>query len=502
MITRAPSTAATVQHDLIIIGGGVYGAMLALESAQRGLQALLVERDDFGAHTSWNSLRIVHGGIRYLQTLDLARFRESVRERSWLLENFPDLVRPLACLMPLYGGLKRPSVLWAALRANDLLSRGRNSRVRSDRSIPAGRVLGVDETAALFPAVRRQGMQGGALWYDAVMEDSQRVIIEILHWACAAGATCLNYVEATDVLQSAGRASGIQAVDHATGERLDFRAPVVVNCAGPWSRELARTADRDVPDLFRPSLAFNVFIDRAPPFEPAVAITPPRPGARTYFLHPWKQGFLAGTFHAPWAGPLDKPTPSDECVQRFLDELTSALSDFPLRPSDVSRVHAGLLPIREDATVKLTTRPTIHDHGASGGTAGLHSVSGVKFTTSRAVAEQVLERIYPRLPHRKIPRPFPEAPLAAAPARNLLRTDPDRFFDALRRLTLREAILTPEDVLLRRTDWGYPGGSAAREDPLVDAVTAAFRANSPASTTAPGHGQIALEAIRRTEGRA
>ncbi len=241
MIERNPQAATEVSHDLLVVGGGIYGAMLVLDAAGRGLKSLLVERGDFGEATSWNSLRIVHGGFRYLQTLDLHRFRESVEERRWFLRTFPDLVEPLACLMPLYGkGARRPAVLRLALRANDFLSRRRNEGVQADRALPRGRVLNRDQTISLFPAVDRAGLRGGALWYDAAVPNSQRLLIEILHWACVREATCLNYVEAKELLVDGVEVTGLQCLDHISGETVSYRAPVVVNCAGPWCRQLCQ----------------------------------------------------------------------------------------------------------------------------------------------------------------------------------------------------------------------------------------------------------------------
>ena len=157
MARRDPSSAAREKYDLIIVGGGIHGAMLALEASGRGLAVLLVEKDDFGGATSFNSLRIVHGGLRYLQSLDVARFRESVAERRWFLANFPDLVKPLGCLMPLYNrGLKRKFVLRMAFAVNDILSRDRNSGVPPSHHLPTGRILGVEETVRIFPNIDRR----------------------------------------------------------------------------------------------------------------------------------------------------------------------------------------------------------------------------------------------------------------------------------------------------------------------------------------------------------
>ena len=192
-LVRNIEAAEREQYDVVIIGGGIYGAMLMLESVRRGLKVLVLERGDFGSGTSFNNLRIVHGGLRYLQSLHLSRFRESVAERRWFLETFPDLVHPLPCLMPLYGGLQRNRpLLAAALAVNDRLSRKRNEGLGDDQRLPNGRVLDRDETVARFPQVRTDGLVGGALWYDAVMPDCHRLQIETMRWAASAGGTALN----------------------------------------------------------------------------------------------------------------------------------------------------------------------------------------------------------------------------------------------------------------------------------------------------------------------
>ncbi len=266
MIVRDPEAAAREPYDLAIIGGGVYGTMLLLEAAQRGARVVLLERADFGGATSWNSLRVVHGGLRYLQTADLPRFRQSVRERSWFLRTFPDQVRPLQCLMPLYAeGSRRPVLLAAALAANDLLSRGRNRGLAESSRLPRGRLIGKVETLQRFRLADRAGLQAGALWHDAVMHSPQRVLIETLHWACSAGGTALNYVEACRLEVRAGRVTGVEAIDQLTGSSLLFRTSAVVNCAGPWCGAVASAFDRDAPELFRPSLAFNLLLRREPP---------------------------------------------------------------------------------------------------------------------------------------------------------------------------------------------------------------------------------------------
>ena len=454
-LRRDPGAAAAEAHDLIIVGGGIYGAMTALEAARRGLRPLLLERDDYGGATSWNSHRIVHGGLRYLQHFDLNRFRTSVRERSWFLRHFPDRVEPLTCLMPLYGqGARRPSVLRVALLANHLLSRDRNDKVRADRRIESGGVMTALETRSLFPRVREEGLRGGALWYDAVMTDSQRLLIETLRWASAYGARCLNYVEATRLRLEAGRVVGIEATDGVDGATLLFDAAIVVNCAGPWSGRVAGAFDQPMEELFRPSLAFNLLFDRAPPAEVAVAVSAPGPGAHTWFLYPRNGRTYAGTAHVPCAKGTETATPSRQQIDTAIDDMNAAVPGLDLHRHQVIRVYSGLLPATKQGSTELTSKPLIHDHGANGGARGLFSVSGVKYTTARDVAEKTLRRAFAGLGEigEETGRPQGrEIPAIGAAAEGDATND---LAEAVRRFADDEAVVHLDDLLLRRGDWG------------------------------------------------
>ncbi len=474
MISRDPAAAALERHDLIVIGGGAYGIMLTLEAARRGLRPLLVERADFGGATSWNSLRIVHGGLRYLQTLDLTRLRQSVQERSWFLRAFPDQVRPLDCLMPLYGdGLKRPGALRVALAATDLMTSGRNRSLDAAHQIGRGAVLGAAETVRHFEMVPRDGLRGAALWQDAVMADSQRLLIESLRWATSAGAAALNYTDAFALLVAGDRVTGIAARDRISGDEFELRAPVVVNCGGPWSASLAARFDQPLPRLFRPSLALNLFLDRAPLAYEALAVAPRRPGARMCFMYPWKGGVLAGTWHAPWADATrDDPGAVEAAVAAMLRELNDAVPGWSVARSDVVRVHWGLLPARAPGTADLATRPVLHDHGGAGGPDGLYSASGVKFTTARRVGAALLGHIARRrqLPSLGLPRarrPEPVTPPDADAMIALATRNRPAAAAWVRQLAVEESVCHVDDLLLRRTDWGVHPLRAGVLGPLV-----------------------------------
>lgn len=466
-IIRDPVSAAKVTYDLIVLGGGIYGAMLSLEASRRRLRPLLLERDDFGAATSFNSLRIVHGGLRYLQNLDLHRFRESVSERRWFLKTFPGLVKPMPCLMPLYGrGLYRPSVLRAALCLNDVLSRKRNQDVHPDRHLPPGKVIDANQTRAIFPSVDECGLKGGAIWHDACMPDSQRLLVEILRWACTLGATTLNYVEAQELVKNNQDVVGVMAVDRESGGVHEYRARIVVNAAGPWCRAVAARFHQDEPALFKPSIAWNVLFKKEALSDHALAVTPKKPGGRTYFMVPWKGKLFVGTGHAPWfQGTTERPRPSTEQLQGFLNDLNLAVPGLELSSDDILRFVAGLLPTKKIGTTDLTTREVILNHADYGGPQGLYSISGIKFTTARLVAEKTLNQIFPerRTTTAEPVRDNFKPPESTRDGRGLFPFDwhPDdedtEWKNDLRMIIDEESAQHLDDLIMRRTSlWDSP----------------------------------------------
>ncbi len=472
MMRRDPAGAATDKYDLIVVGGGIYGACLTLESARRGLRTLLLERDDFGGATSWNSLRIIHGGLRYLQRLDLRRYRESVAERRWFLRHFPDEVEPLSCLMPLYGrGLRRPSVLAAALALDDRLSSRRNDGVRADRRLGPGRVIDPDQAVELYPTIDPAGLRGAALWTDARMPRSPRVLMEILRWSAAAGARALNYFEATDLIVDDGRVVGITALDRDSGQCYEFETRRVANCAGPWSRELSERFDREVPELFRPTVAFNLLLDREPPADLALAVSPPDE-SRSYFVVPWQGRLMAGTCHAAQAIEPSDLTPDHPLVREFANDLGAATPKLGLESATVLRVLAGRLPAATGGGATPTSRPVIVEHGKRGGPRGLVSVSGVKYTTARALAERTLGVLFGKqlAATGDVARPEP----AAWPALSDISQSEGRdstLAARLGRLATDESVRRLEDLTLRRTDIGLdPERGAAATEWLRDIV--------------------------------
>lgn len=430
--------------------------MLLLEASRRKQKALLLEKQDFGEGTSYNSLRIIHGGLRYLQTMDIVRFYESVAARKWFLQNFPEFVKPMPCLMPLYNkGVKRPSILRAALKLNDILSASRNSGVDANRRIPVGDIIGAAETAELFPGVITEGLSGSALWYDAHAPDTQRIIMEVLQWATGLGAKAYNYVQVSDLITSKHTVAGVYAIDEVTGEKLEFQSDKVINATGPSSRTFSRQWDRDVPELFKPSIAWNILFDCPSPSKHALALTPDRLNAHTYFLHPWKGRLFAGTGHAP-ANIRNQSSPDKVSIDQFIDDLNMVLTDVELSLDNIERIYAGNLPVKEEGGTTLTKRAVIHDHGANDGPRGLYSISGIKFTTAYKEAKRAMDAILGVSSKNVLIRPE----LSSSP--DLVCLDYDwmphendlAFKDALTKIVETESVVHLDDLIYRRTSIG------------------------------------------------
>lgn len=457
MIKRNLTDASKKKYDLIIIGGGIYGACLLLTASQAGKKALLVEKDDFGAATTFNNLRTVHGGLRYLQTLDLKRIFESVSERRWFFRNFPDLVKPLPCLMPLYGkGVYKPEIFRFALLLNDILSSNRNIGVIENEKLPNGNIVDKSEVKKIFPQVDDQNLKGGAVWFDGAMPDSQLVLIEIIKWACSLSGESLNYVEASDLLKENGIVTGIKAIDKTDNKVYEFSSNKIINASGPWCRTLAAKFDKDYPELFKDSFAWNVLFNKSALSTHALAVTPKKPGAKTYFIHHWKGLLFAGTIHSPWKDKSRSPMPDQEAVNKFIDELNASIKDLNLKPSDVLQIFPGLLPAKEEGSDKLAVREIILNHSENGGPKGLFSVSGVKFTTARLVAEKTLRQIFGedfKLASSDGRKPLTEKELEIY-HNDWAKTEINGYGETLKEIIKNESVVHLEDFIIRRTTIG------------------------------------------------
>jgi glycerol-3-phosphate dehydrogenase len=474
-LRRDPAAAESRTHDLIVIGGGIAGAMVALEAARRGLACLLLEADDFGGKASWASLRILHGGLRALQSLDVAGARAAAEEQLWFHRHFGDLVEPLPCLLPLHGvGLRRPAALRLGLAAHAALRRVAASRAGVPDPLPPGRLLSPARTTEIFPAAPGRGLLGGALWHDLRMLSSERIIIETLRWAAASGARAVNYVRAESIRPVSGRAFEVRAEDRVSGASLRFAAGAVVEAIGPGAGlPVAGCPDcaAEVPAM----LAFNLLLDRPPPAETAIGVTPPRRGSRTYFLVPWTGRTLAGTFHArPSPRPLAEAV-TGELVARALDEIDAAVPGLALRRASVAAIYPGWLPARAPGVAEPARDDTVAVKTARGAAPGLARVISVKFTTAHRAATQTVRRLFPRAVPVVDDTPPAEAEhdgrlnLSAWASRGGMGPGSEV---RLREVLEEEAVVELADLVLRRVDSVGTAGDRAALEQLALSLTA------------------------------
>lgn len=388
------------EFDLLVIGGGIYGACIARDAASRGLSVALVEKGDFGSGASANCLKIIHGGLRYLQDGNLGLVRQMVRERRAWLRTAPHLVRPLPVVMPTYANAwphNRP-LLTLAARLNDLLSFDRNRDVDPERVLPPARALSRREVLRALPGLNPAGITGGVLWYDAQIDSPERLVLDVVRSACDHGALAANYVRVIRFLRQGRAVCGVQARDELGGRLLQIHARLVVNAAGAWVDEvLDPLHPAGHRPHFQPSGAMNLITRRiATNYAAGLRSQPANGKPRVLFIAPWQGLTLAGTIHAP-AGDGDSPDNgwvSEAHIQAFLAELNQAYPGANLSREDVYGVHQGYLPAVEtthDGHVRLLRQSQVVDHESRDGITGLLTVVGVKFTTARYTAEQTVD---------------------------------------------------------------------------------------------------------------
>ena len=400
------------EFDVIIVGGGIYGTAMAWEAVARGLSVVLFEKKDFVSATSSNSLKIIHGGLRYLQSLDIKRVLESVRERKVLLGIAPHLIQPLPCIMPTYGmTMKSKHVMWAGMLVNDILSCDRNIGLDPQRKLPNCRVLSRSASQKLLPALTDGNYTGSACWYDGQAYNTERLPLSYLLSAVDKGALAFNYTRVDGFLRSGDKVTGVKIVDQLSGNELEVRGKMVVTTAGPWTNTLMGMLNGKSTERFVLSKAINLVLKRKISNDLALGITSKivyeqgvkreRAKRRQLFITPWRDYTVVGTTHLPWSGNPDEYRVSESDIQDFLLELNDLLPETKLERSDVTFVHGGVLPLVEEPVpgqdVKLMGHYHVVDQAKISGIEGLMNVVGVKYTTARDVAEKVMAQVARKL---------------------------------------------------------------------------------------------------------
>lgn len=372
--------------DLAVIGGGATGLGVALDAAARGLSVALFEAEDFAKGTSSRATKLVHGGVRYLAQGNVALVREALRERARLLQNAPHLVQPLAFVLPLYGARGRWLDSWfygAGLTLYDLLAGG----ARLGRTQFLGRAAALERA----PGLRADGLAGGLQYWDGQFDDA-RLAVALARTAIARGAIVVNHCAAVGMTHdSAGKINGVLVEDRARGQQHRIGARCVVNAAGVWVDSVRRMDRAGRGALLAPSQGVHLVVDREfLPSRSAVLVPRTRDG-RVMFAVPWLGKTILGTSDTPRTDVPGEPEPLPGEVELILGEAARVLERAPTR-ADVRSVWVGMRPlVKPPDEDPGDTKALSREHAVLVERTGLVTVTGGKWTTYRAMAEDVLQ---------------------------------------------------------------------------------------------------------------
>lgn len=395
---RATDRLADETFDVLIVGGGVTGACVARDASLRGLKVALVERGDFANATSAHNSKLVHGGLRYLRNFELGLVRESLRERRIWQRIAPHLVRPLPFLVPLYGGgWKSRAALSAGLTLYDLLSFDRGWLDDPDQRLPGHSWLNAEEARRREPVLDGPNLDGAFLYYDAQMYSPERLALECLIDADAQGAAIANYVEAGRLLIRDGRVEGCSVRDTASGAAFDIRARTTLVAAGPWADIFLQHAlSRPASHKLMRSKGIHVLV---PAMTRQFALTMATAHGH-FFVLPWRGHTLLGTTDTAFAGDPDTVSVSESDIGEFLAFINAHLPAANLTRAKVEYFYAGLRPLVDDGsgdTYGASRRAELVDHGKDDKLDGLFSAIGGKWTTSRRLAQTVVDTVVAKL---------------------------------------------------------------------------------------------------------
>ncbi|MEL6248779.1 MAG: glycerol-3-phosphate dehydrogenase/oxidase [Cyanobacteria bacterium J06627_15] len=390
------STIEAQNYDLIVIGGGINGVAVARDGILRGLKTILIEKGDFGgATTSWSS-RLIHGGLRYLEYFEFNLVRESLREREILLRTAPHLVKPIQMTIPIYAqGSRSYWEIQAGMVLYDLLS--------YDKTLPNHRMLGATKLQQLFRAIEPAGCRGAAQYYDAQVEYAERLCLEIVLSAQAAGADMLNYVTVTELQRQGNRIAALTCRDSESGEVFTVNGhdqTVVINTSGPWVDQVCDRGVRgDTPAPVGSNRRIggtkgsHLFVDRFPGAPDQALYVEALTDGRPFFILPWLDLCLIGTTDIRFDGDLENFKASNEEIDYLLRETNRVIPTARLTRESIKFTYSGVRPLPYAAgkkTSSITRSHVLYDHGPEQ-VENMVSLIGGKLTTHRQVGEEMVD---------------------------------------------------------------------------------------------------------------
>ncbi|XP_077176120.1 glycerol-3-phosphate dehydrogenase, mitochondrial isoform X1 [Paroedura picta] len=382
----------TSEFDILIIGGGATGCGCALDAVTRGLKTALVERDDFSSGTSSRSTKLIHGGVRYLQTaimkLDFEQYRmvnEALRERANLLEIAPHLSAPLPIMLPVYRWWQLP-YYWVGIKLYDL--------VAGSQCLKSSYVLSKSKALELFPMLKKDKLVGAIVYYDGQHNDA-RMNLAIALTAARYGAATANYTEVVRLLKKTDPESGKVLVcgarcrDVLTGQEFDVKAKCVINATGPFTDSVRKMDEQEVANICQPSAGIHIVMPGYYSPDNMGLLDPATSDGRVIFFLPWQKMTIAGTTDSA-TEVTHHPIPTEEDINFILSEVRNYLScDVEVRRGDVLAAWSGIRPLVTDPNSK-DTQSISRNHVVHVSDSGVVTIAGGKWTTYRSMAEDTI----------------------------------------------------------------------------------------------------------------
>jgi len=388
------------KFDLVVIGGGITGAAVAYDAASRGLSVALLEKQDFGCATSAATSKLIHGGFRYLANFELGLVRESLKERRTLSNIAPNFVYPKAGILACYGkkATDKPTVIKAGMTLYDVLSFDKTLTWDKSKKIPLHRMLTPKEVLARETNVRSKGLIGGALYYDCASLCPERLTLAFIKSAVKEGAKVANYAKVEGFLLSGnGKIRGVRVKDLIRDKSVEIEGTITINCGGPWADIILNMLDdKDAGKKLRRSEGIHLITGKLVG-DHAVMCASAKGGH--FFLIPWRGHTLIGTTDKEYIGDPDDFKVTRSAIEELIEDVNNGFGQEPLRYEDVLYTYGGLRPLVEDQTkgsYESSRKYEIYDNGKDG-FEGLITVEGGKYTTSRSLAEKVMQIIAKKL---------------------------------------------------------------------------------------------------------
>lgn len=395
------------KFDILVVGGGIHGVTVAREAARNGYKTALIEMNDFGHSTSFNSMKVIHGGLRYLQHGNLKRIRQSIRSRKIMQQVAPDLVKAVPFLVPTYGhGIRSREAMSMAITLYDMISFDRNNDIAEGNHIPSGYTIGRDEVLKILPGINKDKLTGGAIWYEAVVQDTEKLLMKFLSDAFKYDMTAANYIEAKEFILQNGEIKGVRVKDNLNSQEFNISTQLIINAVGPWFNLIQNSLNISHKPRISLTKAINIIINKkifspysvglegTKNFSDTDAIV--KRGKRFFFFVPIKDFTMIGTTYKSYDKNIDELNVNKEDILEIIEEVNQIYPELELTSDDVSFFHCGLLP-KDDSSdsnnVQSERHSLVYDYEKDFNTKGLLSIKSVKYTTAPVIAETVIKNI-------------------------------------------------------------------------------------------------------------